>query len=133
MKTKVKILLVISFLALTCSTLFAQDNTWVAPKSANDMKNPFAGDAVAATKGKVMFNQMCSICHGIKGNGKGAAGVSLNPKPANFLSIRVKDESDGAIFWKLTNGNPPMASYKDMLTENQRWQLVTYIRQLEKQ
>ena len=133
MKTNVQILLAITLLLSTYSTLFAQDNTWVAPKSANDMKNPFAGNAAAAAKGKMMFNQMCAICHGRKGDGTGGGGVSLNPKPADFLSIRVKDESDGAIFWKLTNGNPPMASYKDMLTEDQRWQLVTYIRQLEKQ
>lgn len=80
-----------------------------------------------------MFNQMCAICHGNKGDGKDVGGVSLNPKPADFLSINVKNETDGAIFWKMTNGKSPMASYKDMLTENQRWQLVTYIRQLEQQ
>ena len=133
MKTEIQILLVITFLICNRSELFAQDESWVAPKSANDMKNPFAGDESATAKGKMMFNQMCAICHGMKGDGTGGGGVSLNPKPTDFLSIKVKDETDGAIFWKMTEGKPPMASYKDMLTEDQRWQLVTYIRQLEKQ
>lgn len=74
---------------------------------------------------------MCVICHGDKGKGNGAAGVSLTPRPANFLAITVRHESDGAIFWKLSEGNPPMASYKTLLTETQRWQLVLFIRQLE--
>jgi len=111
----------------------AQDTSWVPPKSAIDMKNPFAGDALAAAKGKMKFYQMCAICHGMKGDGKGGGGVSLNPRPANFLSIDIKNEPDGALFWKMTEGNPPMASYKELLTEDERWQLVTYIRILEHQ
>jgi len=44
----------------------------------------------------------------------------------------VQNQSDGAIYWKITNGNPPMASYKETLTEEQRWQLVNYIRELKR-
>ncbi|NOY46809.1 MAG: cytochrome c [Chlorobi bacterium] len=68
----------------------------------------------------------------MKGDGKGGGGVSLNPKPANFLALSVSDQTDGALFWKLTEGKPPMASYKDLLSENQRWKLISYIRTLEK-
>lgn len=110
----------------------AQDNNWDAPKSANDMKNPFAGDVSAISQGKKMYNQMCAICHGRKGDGKGVGGVSLSPKPTNFLSLGVRNESDGAIFWKITEGKPPMAAYKELLNEDQRWKLVSYIRELEK-
>jgi len=127
-----KTLLIIVFLVASPLIINAQMKTWVAPKSANAMKNPFVNDENAAKKGKRIFNQICFICHGLKGDGKGVGGVSLNPKPANFLSMRVRGESDGAIFWKMTEGNPPMASYKDIYTKEQRWQLVSYIRQLEK-
>lgn len=124
-------------LTIVCCTffgtsLFAQDASWVAPDSANTLKNPFVNNASAASKGQRLFNQMCAICHGRKGDGTGGGGASLNPKPADFLSEKVKQESDGALFWKMTHGNPPMASYKDMLSDDQRWELVTYIRSLEK-
>lgn len=127
-----KTLLIIVFLVASPLIINAQMKTWVAPKSANDIKNPFNNDETAAAKGKEIFNQICFVCHGLKGDGKGMGAASLNPKPANFLSISVRGESDGAIFWKITEGNLPMASYKDALTENQRWQLVSYIRTLEK-
>lgn len=104
---------------------------WVAPASADELVNPYKGNSSAAEEGKKIFVSMCVICHGETGKGNGAASVAIMPHPANFLSLQVEDESDGAIFWKMTNGNPPMASYKTMLTDEQRWKLVTYIRKLE--
>ena len=56
----------------------------------------------------------------------------MDKKPANFLAFKFKKESDGVIFWKITNGKAPMAAYEELLTEDQRWQLVNYIRELEK-
>jgi mono/diheme cytochrome c family protein len=125
-------LIVLVIIFIGSNKIMAQNSSWVAPKSANDLQNPFVGDAAATAQGKKMYKQMCVICHGIKGDGKGIAGVSLNPKPSNFLSLDVSKESDGAIFWKMTEGKPPMASYKEMLKEDQRWKLVNYIRELEK-
>ncbi len=114
---------------------FAQEKKageWKAPKEADQISNPMKGNADAVKAGKKLYRQQCAICHGDTGKGDGVAGMNLNPRPASFLSERVQNESDGAIFWKITNGNPPMAAYKDLLTEEQRWQLVNYIRTLSK-
>lgn len=120
---------------LTASNINSQfmqpPGDWVAPKSADNLKNPLTGNLNATNEGKKMFKQMCSICHGDKGKGDGMAGMTLKPRPSNFTTKKVQDQSDGAIFWKLTEGRAPMASYKKTLTETQRWQLVNYIRQLK--
>jgi mono/diheme cytochrome c family protein len=118
------------FLAIS-TQVFSQASTWKAPASADKVVNPYNGSTTFAAEGKKIYESMCVLCHGDKGKGNGAAGVSLSPRPANFLVISVRHESDGAIFWKLTEGNPPMAAYKTLLSEIQRWQLVNYIRQLE--
>lgn len=115
---------------LMAGTVNAQTTSWKAPASASTIKNPLLNDATAAKAGKKLYTQMCVICHGVKGKGDGMAGAALNPKPANFTSAVVKAETDGAIFWKMTTGNAPMASYKEVLTDQQRWQLVNYIREL---
>ncbi|MBI1767229.1 MAG: cytochrome c [Bacteroidetes bacterium] len=120
-----------AFLVFVPSFVFSQQSTWKAPASADKVVNPYSGSSTFAAEGKKIYESMCVICHGDKGKGNGAAGVSLTPRPANFLAITVRHESDGAIFWKLSEGNPPMASYKTLLTETQRWQLVLFIRQLE--
>ena len=131
MEIKIILSSVLLFLLLSNHEIFAQDKSWIAPKYANDIKNPYRGDEKATAKGKKLFNNMCAICHGKTGKGNGFAGVSLVPRPANFLAIDVKNETDGAIFWKMTEGKAPMASYKEILTEDQRWELVCYIRKLQ--
>ena len=105
---------------------------WVAPSSANELKNPVAGDAAALKEGKALYQSYCSPCHGEKGKGDGVAGGALSPKPANHSSALVQNQTDGAIFWKLTEGRGAMASYKAALTEKQRWSLVCFIRTLKK-
>ena len=111
----------------------AQESKWVAPKYSNDLINPFKGKESATAEGKKIFNQMCVLCHGIYGKGNGEAGLSLEKKPANFLALKnIPNETDGEIFWKITVGKPPMSSYDELLTEDQRWQLVNYIRVLNK-
>lgn len=109
---------------------FQKRPQWTAPASADVMKNPFVGDASATAQGKKLFTQNCESCHGTKGKGDGVAGIALNPPPGNLVSQKVQSQTDGAIYWKITEGNPPMASYKTVLTDDQRWQLVNYIREL---
>lgn len=130
MKTKI-LISVITFLFSVPVIIMAQHSKWAAPASTDQIVNPLKGDENAALEGKKTYESMCLVCHGDKGKGNGAASVALDPHPANFLSIDVRHESDGAIYWKMTEGRPPMASYKTLLTETQRWQLVNYIRRLE--
>jgi mono/diheme cytochrome c family protein len=85
---------------------------------------------VAETKALYITN--CSPCHGDKGRGDGPAAQGLNPKPADHTSAAVQSESDGAIFWKLSEGRNPMPGYKKIFSEEQRWELINYIRTLAK-
>lgn len=105
---------------------------WVAPASADTIKNPLKGKAEAIAEGKKLYASYCVPCHGEKGRGDGIAAAGLNPKPADHTSVKVQSQTDGAIYWKLTTGRPPMASYSSTLSVTQRWQLVNYIRTLAK-
>ncbi|NOZ48092.1 MAG: cytochrome c [Chlorobi bacterium] len=109
-----------------------QTGEWIAPEEADALVNPYKNNTEATKEGKKQFNQLCAICHGNKGKGDGIAGAALNPKPANFTTVKFQSQTDGAIFWKMTNGRSPMASYKEILTDDQRWQLVNYLRTLSK-
>jgi mono/diheme cytochrome c family protein len=132
MKVKFEFLIVLALLIATGSNCIAQEISWVAPDYSNSLKNPFVGNQKATNDGKEIYNQMCVLCHGLKGQGNGEAGLTLQPHPANFMALNVKSQSDGAIFWKITNGKAPMATYFELLTDDQRWKLVNYIRELEK-
>ncbi len=128
---KISILIGFSFL-LIATIPIQQKGDWKAPKEADALKNPFKENSEATLAGQKLYTSMCVICHGNKGKGDGAAGVNLNPRPTNLISTKVQEQTDGAIYWKLTEGRAPMASYKTALSEEQRWQLVNYIRKLKK-
>ena len=113
-----------------CNSPEESSDRWKAPKDADELKSPFIYDLVAEEKGKQLYNMYCRSCHGESGYGDGTAGKDLPAKPSNFHDKRIKRETDGAIFWKLSNGNKSMPSFKDILTDEQRWQLVSYIRKL---
>lgn len=125
-------LFISSSLLVTTKSLAQAKKPWNAPATASQMKNPITIDANALKDAKKTYSTFCSPCHGNSGKGDGAAAASLNPKPADHTSDLVQKDSDGTLFWKMTEGRNPMPSYKQVLTETQRWELVAYIRTLKK-
>jgi mono/diheme cytochrome c family protein len=110
-----------------------QGDKWKAPPEADNLKNPFSlTDEKALAKGEKVFSKACWTCHGQTGTGDGPAGVNLNPSPGDFTTDVFAAQSDGAIYWKITQGRGFMASYEDVLSEDDRWKLVLYLRELGK-
>ena len=130
MKKLITILIVIIMVSFT--TNMQAQKSWTAPKSADAIVNPLKNNQKSIKEGEKLYAQLCSVCHGDKGKGDGLASAALSPKPANFRNEKFYTQTDGAIFWKLTEGNSPMAPYKDAISETQRWQLVNYIKTFKK-
>ena len=131
-RKKLLLVAVVMLPGLLISKAFAQRTPWVSPKLAQELKNPLAGDKTVLAEGKSLYTTNCAPCHGDKGRGDGPAAQALNPKPADHTSSVVQSETDGALFWKLSEGRNPMPGYKTILSERQRWELINYIRTLAK-
>jgi mono/diheme cytochrome c family protein len=99
------------------------------------MTNPLAGESAAVTAGAEIFQNQCASCHGEDAKGDGPAAVSLNPKPADLADNQAR-MTDGYLFWRISEGgqmapfNSAMPAWKGALTENQIWQVITYLRTL---
>lgn len=104
---------------------YQQDAGWRAPEEAGARSNPLATHSEAAAGGRKLFQRNCAECHGPDG-----AGIEKKHS-ANFHLPVVQAQSDGVLFWKITNGNASrgMPSFSK-LPQLQRWQLVLYIRTL---
>ena len=92
--------------------------------------NPLGPEAAA--EGAKEFKTDCEICHGPQGHGDGTAAASLDPKPKNLAELQ-KIASDDYLFWRINTGKPgtSMLAWKGLLTEEQIWQLVSFIRTLQ--
>ena len=120
----------LGILLLSLQTVQAQKKTWVAPKSAASLQSPIANNDSTLSEGKLLYMTYCSPCHGTKGDGLGPSNAAMNPNPANHTAISMKNESDGTLYYKISEGKDPMPEYKTEFTENQRWELVQFIRTL---
>jgi mono/diheme cytochrome c family protein len=104
---------------------YHQDPNWRAPVDATSRTNPLARKPEATAGGEKLFKRNCVECHGEDGSGV------VKKNAADLLLPEVQSQSDGTLFWKLTNGNTDrgMPSFS-RLPELQRWQLVLYLRTL---
>ncbi len=90
-------------------------------------------DAALLKRGQQQYEIKCTMCHGISGNGKGTvSNYWLGfPPSADLMSQLVKDAPDGQIFSAMTNGKGLMGSYKGIITVQDRWAIIAYVRALQ--
>ena len=111
--------------------------TWDLPANADKTKNPVEPTEESVAKGKELFmgkKGNCVFCHGETGAGNAENLPKLRRKPADLSDKeRMTSISDGEIFWKVTRGIPGiMPGREKQLTEEERWQVVNYVRTLAK-
>lgn len=91
--------------------------------------NPLIDSAEHIPKGKSAYDSTCSACHGNTGLGDGPASASLTPPPTNLVEL-TKTAQDDFLFWRISEGvqGTAMAGWKSIYSEEQIWQLISYIR-----
>ena len=107
-----------------------------APSKTYKQTNPLEATPENILAGKELYTKgakplACVQCHGILGSGKGKMARGMTPKPRDFsCQAMMKNIPDGQLFWVIKNGSKGtgMMGFK-ILTDNQIWQTVSYIRQ----
>jgi cytochrome c553 len=100
--------------------------TVIVPPGDNTKASPLVFNTSTAKDGKAIYDMSCLSCHGTPGQGNYLKG--LNPPPADLGTAKIQSQTDGAFFYKISEGNTVMPKFKTTLTETDRWKLVAYIR-----
>ncbi|HTH54829.1 MAG TPA: cytochrome c [Cyclobacteriaceae bacterium] len=110
--------------------------------NANKLMNPIKDTtAVVLEQGKVLFETYCKHCHGAKGTGDGkvASGAKIDgvdhtfmPGVANLKSDAIKNVTEGHIFHVITYGKGLMGSHGSQVSEEDRWKIAKYVKELQK-
>jgi mono/diheme cytochrome c family protein len=95
------------------------------------LKNPVPLNEQTLKAAKAIYEEKCLGCHGETGKGDGPEAMMYDPPPADLAdSHKVHTMTDGEIFHQISEGGKPMPAFKKQLSEEQRWQLVHYVRSL---
>ncbi|MDQ3811974.1 MAG: cytochrome c, partial [Chloroflexota bacterium] len=119
-------------LVLACGGyVYAQEQRNGVALDVANIRNPIPPDERSLATGQRVYTTNCEACHGESGRGDGPAGLRLVPRPAD---LRVHSQPgvhlDGELYYWISYGfpNSAMPSFKDRLSEEDRWHVINYLR-----
>ena len=99
--------------------------------------NPLAGNMTpdVLKVGQKYFETNCAVCHGQAGTGNPDSNVVKNMalKPPSIMTDKIKGWPDGHIYHVITEGQGVMGPYASHIPQAYRWQVVNYVRFLQKE
>ena len=115
-------------LFLCCGTLIA--HSWKAPKEESQKQNPISSNRASIDKGREIYIENCGYCHG--DNAKGLDSKAAGPeRDAPNLIQRLAGHTGGDFHWKIRTGKGEMPSFKDDLSDDEIWHVITYLKHLD--
>lgn len=121
---KLRVLLTVVFTALFYIYPYAQG--WDVPADKKAKNSYIKFDGATSKEGEAIYTKNCLSCHG--NPGKGNSLKSLKPIPPDVSSVTTQKLTDGELFYILNTGRVLMPSFKNVLSENDRWKVISYIR-----
>lgn len=95
--------------------------------------NPLAVDGTVLARGEERYNIYCQPCHGGRGNGKGVLWERAQIEAADLREERLREQSDGQMFDVITNGLGLMSGYKYPIPPEDRWAIIAFVRELQRE
>ena len=103
-------------------------NPWAAPPEAKERRSPLLALPKVIAEGKANYGVLCEGCHGPRADGAGPIAMKASIPVADLTTPQVQQQSDGELFWKLSHGYGAMPMWRDVLSDNDLWQLIAFIR-----
>ena len=115
-------------LSLFCLVMFAPElpgQEWLVPEITKTRFSPFLFTDSTRESGTKSYATYCVSCHGSPGKGNPANLVPVPPDPAKD---KMQRNSDGELFFKISEGRQQMPSFNNVLSSNDIWNIISYIR-----
>lgn len=110
---------------------YRASNDTTSLRLSNKLVNPFEATPAILEQGKLLFEINCKHCHGAKGEGDGKVADKY-PGVANLKSDAIKVVSEGHIFHVITYGKGLMGAHGSQVSEEDRWKIAKYVKELQK-
>jgi mono/diheme cytochrome c family protein len=96
------------------------------------LENPIPRTSESEALGQTLYRRNCAKCHGLDGGGQGpsAHGFLSNPRKL-YVWFNTDSSTDGYLFWYITYGRNDMPPWGLVLSEEERWHLVNYVKSMK--
>ena len=94
---------------------------------------PVTKDEALLERGRQRYGIYCQPCHDARGDGRGILFQRGNVPTASYHDDKILKYADGQIFDVITNGTGLMAGYKWPIPPADRWAIVAYVRELQRE
>lgn len=109
---------------------------WERPMSREEMgkilANPVPFQQQSIESGRRLFEIYCALCHGMDGKGMGRVAIKFIPPPDLTLPM-FQQKADGFLYGTIRNGGAIMPAYGAVLSSKERWDIVNFLRSLQRQ
>ncbi len=119
-----KLIILLVLITGFCLHLLAQSE-WIVPQERKGRLSPFEFSDESRAKGLDHYNKNCASCHGQPGAGN---YQNLVPPPGDPASVNFQMNLDGEIFYKVMEGRNQMPSFKSVLTQDEIWEIISFLR-----
>jgi len=109
------------------SLLKGQD--WVVPEERRGRLSTFPFTDETRKEGERLYTINCQSCHGNPGKGN---YIALQPSPGDPATEKIQRNLDGEIFHKVAAGRGQMPSFRSVLSTDEIWKIVSYLRSYNK-
>jgi hypothetical protein len=127
---KLPIFITLTLLLSAFLHVIASGQGWDIPADKKAKNSFIKFSDTTALVGKEIYTKNCLICHGDPG--KGNSLKTLVPVPPDMASSKTQALTDGELFYILSTGKLIMPSFKSILTEADRWNVISFIRSFNK-
>lgn len=117
-------LLILIFLSAV-SWIRVSGQVWEVPDDQKGKVAPMKFSPEMLKTGEALYQKNCISCHGIPGKDNWA---KLTPPPGDLAKDKAQNQKDGEIFYRITAGKTPMPEFRNILSEDERWAVVSYLR-----
>ena len=132
-KTAIVSMAIVIFIVAASFTISQTPKPWPVPDKDSKMANPVKADAASLATGKELWAKHCQSCHGKTGKGDGTKAAKLDTHPGDFTQASFQSETDGALFYRISEGRKDMPSFKKKIPDaDDIWSIVNYMRTFKK-
>jgi mono/diheme cytochrome c family protein len=131
LKKNINIRIIFAFIFILLSFFQVNAQGWDIPADKKAKNSYIKFDSNTAKEGEAIYTKNCKSCHGDIGKGNGIK--TLNPIPPDLASETTQKLTDGELIYILNVGRNAMPNFKNTLSEEERWKVISYIRSFNKQ